>query len=835
MFNLDRWQKNWLILLAYAALAVGLTHPMFWNITRGAYGQEGHDVLHYVWQLWWVKYALLTLHQLPSNVTALGWPYGIYHPLLFVTPYIDLLGLPITLLSRSFTTYNVHVLTSFTLSGFTAYLLTYNITGQRWAGFIGGIIFAFTAHRWAHAFTGHLYQITIYWGPIFAWAMWRFVRQPNKKWGLWAGFSAGIVALTHVMHAAYWLLPVALVLLIWGWRSCAPATPNWWRGVVTGGLWGSLPLALLAGPFYGYFFATLGQTEGDLEASGIVANATDLLAFLTPAPDNPFWRSVLPQLGQLLPPVDLDESVAYIGLAALALAAVGFFGARRRETTPWLWLALLTALLSMGPFLKIGGQVVSFTVGDTRSYIPLPYAVLANIPPLSWGRTTGRLNETLMLAVAVLSAYGAAYLLNRFGFRLWVKAGLLLLAAFFVAESMVVFPFTRATPQISPWYWQAQAAAANAAGGVLDLPLRNKEEVNRAMFGQTFHTRPIIGGYIHRRFQQVEYGQHLADLLFRPAAPVPAFRPPTDDERLAALSTLKISTVILQKDMVDRDIDAMQVEFVEHLLGRPAYEDEYIRVFQVPPHPPLTEPLLLARASNWTPDGLFPESNSPRHAYILVPHSTTVVWSLAVEPMTGPTVLTVDVSNLATQRMLVVQPQHIESLPVAVEPRIYRVNLVNDELCRGQSGCFPLRFDHVALHEIGPATPAPVVWGNDNIRLVNASVDTATGQPVVTLTWQPHRPLDFEPTVFVHIFDADGNKIGQIDRRILDGLYPPSVWKPDVLVSDNVPLPVPAGIDWQNYTLKVGLYNAATNERIPITSSPTEDNSIRLPFNQKVQ
>ncbi|MCB0192875.1 MAG: hypothetical protein KDJ65_13100 [Anaerolineae bacterium] len=869
MPKLTVWIKQWLILLSYAALAIGLTHPMFWNITRGAYGQEGKDVLHYVWQLWWAKQALLTLQQLPSHVTSMGWPEGIYHPLLFVNPYIDMLGLPITLISSSSTTYNFHVLLSFTLSGFTAYLLSYNLTRNRAAGFVAGLIFAFTAHRWAHAFTGHLYHITIYWGPLFAWALWRFVRTPNRKWGLWLGMSASFLALTHVMHTAYFLLPVTLVLFIWGWRTYSPTQPNWWPAVIKSGLWSLLPFVLVVGPFYSYFFVTLGQTEGDLEAGGIVGNSTDLLAYLTPSWTNPIlstYHLIPTAVAPYLPPVDLDENVTYIGLAALVLAAIGYFTISKTNRRPWFWLILVTGILALGPFLKFGGDVLTYTIGESQSYILMPYAVLAKIPPLSWGRTTGRLTQTLMLGISVLSAYGVAYLLTWRPSRSTIKAvpgasppsppkggirslspsggsgglnatlltvAVVGLAAWFIAESLVMFPFTRATPTLSPYYAQLQADSTVPTGGMLDLPLRNKEEVNLAMYNQTFHRQPIVGGYIHRRFKKVEWGEHFADLLFRPATAVPAFASPTDADRLATLNALGLSRVAFHKDMADNTLDAEQAAFLDQLLGPASYNDALLSFYPIPPTEPRPNPIVFARASNWTHDGLFPESNSPRHVYVYVPQPTYLSWTLTVTPMSGPTVMSLDAEILPRDQVMVTRPGQYTTLTRPVEPGIYRYNFVNDEICQGDSGCAPLRFDQVQLNESSHPEPPLAVWSDNTIELTRYTVaaDPATGQLLLVLDWLPRTPTDVEPTLFVHILDAAGNRIQQVDRRLLDGKYPPAIWTPEVVIRDIVPLPVHFDEPWQNYTLRLGLYNAADGSRFSISEPLTPDHSLDLPFN----
>lgn len=836
--KLTKWHKTWLILASYALLAIILTHPTLWYLKSAASGGKDKDVLQYVWLMWWSKEALLTLTQLPSHLTVWNWPEGIYHPLLFVTPYLELTGLPITLVLGPMATYNIHLLLSFTLSGFTAYLLGYALTHNRLAGIAGGIIFAFCAHRWAHAFTGHLPHITVYWGPLFAWAMWRFVQKPDKRRGLWVGLTAGLMGLTHVMHVAYWLLPIALILFIWGWRNFGKDNPRWMVQVVKGGLWGLVPLLLLVGPFYGLFFTTLNQTSGDLEAGGLVGNATDLLAYLTPAPTNPVFAKlglIPPLIQQFLPPINLDEQVAYLSLAGLLLAILGIIKYRRLEARPWIWLTLISGVLALGPVLWVGGKLVTYTVNDGNGYVLMPYALLANLPLLSWGRTTGRLNQTLMIGIGVLSAYGVLWLTTYFK-KQFISSSLVIgLLAIFILESLVVFPFTQATPEVSPYYLRLQAEKSVPAGGILDLPLRNDEEINNAIFLQTYHRRPIVAGYIHRRFRSMERKRQFTDLLFRPAVDVPAFQEVPAEERLATLRSFNFTTVIVHKDLVDRAIDDAQVDFVATLLGEPVYEDNLITVYSVPPGERLQNPVALPRASNWTLDGLFPEPNSPRHVYLYAPNPTQINWSLQVTLMTGPTVLTLEANDLPTQRLLVTEAQQqLDTLTISVPAGLYSFDWVNNDACgEDEDNCYPLRFDRAVLNQKTTTDSPQAVWNENNLTLMRYSIsfDQVTNQALLHFYWLPSQPSNIEPTIFIHILDAAGNAIAQVDHRILDGKFPPSMWLPNVLAQDVTPLPILKSDNWADYMLQIGLYDAATGTRFQISEPQTTDNSILLPLN----
>jgi hypothetical protein len=121
-----------------------------------------------------------------------------------------------------------------------------------------------------------------------------------------------------------------------------------------------------------------------------------------------------------------------------------------------------------------------------------------------------------------------------------------------------------------------------------------------------------------------------------------------------------------------------------------------------------------------------------------------------------------------------------------------------------------------AVVQVRPATASPrqslsARFGNE-IGLIG--YDLAAGQGVtLTLYWQPERALQMDYTVFVHAVDAAGVVVGQGDRPPVDNLYPTSAWRPGDVVGDVhlVALESPA------VALRVGLYDRATMQRLPMT------------------
>jgi hypothetical protein len=88
---------------------------------------------------------------------------------------------------------------------------------------------------------------------------------------------------------------------------------------------------------------------------------------------------------------------------------------------------------------------------------------------------------------------------------------------------------------------------------------------------------------------------------------------------------------------------------------------------------------------------------------------------------------------------------------------------------------------------------------------------------VATLYWRSWSVPDFDYTAFVHLVDAQGRLVAQQDKP--PGVarnYPPRQWWPQDIVRDEHVLWVPAGAGDGPFTLRIGLYNWQTGERLPV-------------------
>lgn len=79
-----------------------------------------------------------------------------------------------------------------------------------------------------------------------------------------------------------------------------------------------------------------------------------------------------------------------------------------------------------------------------------------------------------------------------------------------------------------------------------------------------------------------------------------------------------------------------------------------------------------------------------------------------------------------------------------------------------------------------------------------------------TVYWQAQSTVDRDYTVFVHLLDASGKTIEQIDRQPLKSAFPTSAWKAGEVVADTFDLPAASN----QMELEFGLYDAATGTRL---------------------
>ena len=120
------------------------------------------------------------------------------------------------------------------------------------------------------------------------------------------------------------------------------------------------------------------------------------------------------------------------------------------------------------------------------------------------------------------------------------------------------------------------------------------------------------------------------------------------------------------------------------------------------------------------------------------------------------------------------------------------------------------------LHYYAGATSSMslnVVYG-DVAKLESVSISNSPLR--VELRWRALNTTQTSYKIFVHVLDARGQLVTQRDTIPQNGFAPTNTWKRDQLIADRFALP--QNLSSGTYTIKVGLYDPLTNERVLTTT-----------------
>lgn len=481
LFGLKGWQLDGLALLFFVALTVFMTWPVAPNLDHSL--EQWGDALLQTWTLDWDAHALVTnpLHFADANAfypyhNSLAFTETLVGQAILVAPVIWLTNNPVL-------AYNLLLLASFILCGWGTYLLAKDLTGSRVAALGAGVIFGFFPHRFGQL--SHLHLLAAQWMPFSLLFLRRFILQkypapdatartgqlpaeadPGEPTGLenssrkpqksitvrsftlksyrsgWLniglfGVFFGLELLSSTYLGLFLVATVGLYLLYvaarWAWQNRhfrRDKNISWQKRIDFNKIARLCVVMIVVGlvvlPFYYPYLAV----QQDL---GFQRSASEVQSFSA----QPFYYLDVPKenkLNQLIyRPLFTQnfwqsssggERGLYLGLGAMLLGLLGAIIALRRVKQDrdglfFVILALVAVSFTFGPAWQTG------RFGE----IPLPYALLYNyVPGFAAIRVPVRFIYVVALAVAVLAAYGIAWLQQRFRLSSAGKAGVLAVA-----------------------------------------------------------------------------------------------------------------------------------------------------------------------------------------------------------------------------------------------------------------------------------------------------------------------------------------------------------------------------------------------------------------------
>ncbi|HPA47755.1 MAG TPA: hypothetical protein PK395_18475 [bacterium] len=466
-------------LLGFAALYLILvaivTWPAVLNPACLTFPHEGDRGAN-VWNLWWVAHCVTHLQD-PRWTPLLFHPDGcslLHHSL---SPSNGVLLAPVTLLFGPEAAYGTAFFLWSVLTG-----LGGMIWSRRWLDrpaeqWLAGFFMVCCAYRFAHL--DHLNLFSTAGIPLSFWAFDRLKEKPNLGMALlcdaiwilttffcwYYGVVVGVYGLARLLGVLYErrtardlgmaLIPFALILM-----------------VVAGYLGVPLP-----GP---------SATPDDIPLGIKVFWSLPVDSLVRPAWLSPLW---------MLPEFRVHPGITFLILAAIEIVR----RIRKHEEQPLLvWVALVYAVLALGPVAKAGMKVLP---------VPLPASVCLFIPGLSQMKVYARFLYPAVICLAPLAVLGVRWVVGRLREEHpHVPPPVLQAAVFLLMGS--AFWFEQALPPFaSATVYSGQTEVADDAtlrairetkGAVLELPFGTSSVVGSHLARQTRHGLPLVIGEISR-------------------------------------------------------------------------------------------------------------------------------------------------------------------------------------------------------------------------------------------------------------------------------------------------------------------------------------------------
>ncbi|WP_129626758.1 hypothetical protein [Candidatus Oscillochloris fontis] len=468
------------ILALYAGLAIFLTWPAALYLTTAVPG-NGYDSWQNMWNMWWLRTALKAWVN-PYFTPMLYHPQGTTLLLQTLNPINFLTSLPVHFFFGLTAAYNFAILLNLTLSGFISYLLAQDVTEERRAAIIGGVVFASSGYLLSQVVGGHTHM-TAAWPLPLAVLLLRLAYRRPSWWMI--GLAGAALALNLLSDWQYYLF--ALIWAAWYclWLLIMP-------GQIAAGLWPRMRPAL---PVVGAVLVALLLTSPLIVATAQAAKVTptasteggpdfrreqsvDLADLVIPSQLHPLWGVLAEQAQAYKSDTHIQNKTAYLGLVACGLAV---FGLRRRESRFWVISVILFIMLAMGPVFQVAGW---------QSGIPMPSSILFELPLVNIFRYPMRFMALAMLALAMLAAYGAQHLLAK---RSQWATGLIVLLL--ILDNLTL-PFPMIGIYIPTIYQELATEPDDAA--ILEAPFYYTTSPFYMLY-QIVHEKPLVGGYTSRR------------------------------------------------------------------------------------------------------------------------------------------------------------------------------------------------------------------------------------------------------------------------------------------------------------------------------------------------
>src|SRR5437867_2556777 len=494
--GLLRWAG---LFLLFFAVSVVQTWPLIVHMTNSIADSPSAplpDIYAFIWNLSWVKQAIVDLHTNPYETDYIFFPDGEHlyiHPLAFIN---GVMCIPLEVATGNLIlSWNVLALLLFTFSGLATYALAYRITQNHLAAVFAGFIFAF-APVVMMQFNGRWHISTTWPIPLMALFTLRFLDSGRYRDAAAAGICWALLLYNNQEFALDAAVFLTLFFSYWAVVYFARRDAGQFRRLVLGGAIVIGVWLALGGPLL--IPAAIDARSGkyNLPAQDEYYSGT-IKSLITPSPlwgpgENPALYHPKHD------PVGSIENTLYLGGVPLIFATVALFTLRRtpHRVLPWWLLFLVFVILTLGPWL--------YWDETHKLSIPLPYQIYDNLPFFGDRRSPARMLPFAMLGLAIVAAIGLDFAMSRLKRQYVLLAPVLGLLALGLVGLEYWNPPVHTT-RLDPPNVLEQIRDEPGDFTVLDVPLgrRDGELFNGHLEGaavadyyQSVHKKRVFGGFI---------------------------------------------------------------------------------------------------------------------------------------------------------------------------------------------------------------------------------------------------------------------------------------------------------------------------------------------------
>ncbi len=485
-------------LLGYIFLTVVLTYPLITKFFTFIPGAEG-DAHIYLYYEWWLKYSIANSLDFFSSPLLL-YPYGANLSLAATTLFNNVIISFFDIFLPSVASFNLFVITSFSLSGWGMYWLLQYLIKNKTSSFIGGCLFAFHPYVFSKLADGHFNYSTIYFIPLFILFLLKATREKYKKYlnTILAALFL-VIGLYTDFYYAYGLIFILVIYFVWLWcenKKITKTNIKVFTLIISLFCLFSLPLSIRLGKLY--------LTPNDIPAptmSQIAVYSPDIRSFFIPSPANTYFGKNLKNYYQDIAP---HNSVVFVGYTLIALMIFGYWTTRKDHNALiklWFFLSLFFLFCALGPILSIG-SISAINSGQLN--IILPYSLLYYLPFLKNILVPSRLIIFCLLFFIIPASFGLRFLIGKIKNKIYLTIVIILVVSLIVFEYSS-FPIPLSSTDIPKFY--NTLALETESYTILELPfalstsfytLGNINASSKLQYFQSVHHKAILGGYVSR-------------------------------------------------------------------------------------------------------------------------------------------------------------------------------------------------------------------------------------------------------------------------------------------------------------------------------------------------